>query len=195
MTVVRRGKLVVIREKRVSDAWDDYSWRADQELARLDAAVPLRLPFADYLRIYSEELQVTPPSSRRLAIDTVDGKHIGNCMYYDIDSIRQQGEMGIMIGDRDYWGQGYGTDAVSTLVSHVFDDTPLRRLYLHTLDWNVRAQRCFEKCGFQSVRKVRRNAQGFLLMELYRTQWAAWCQRDGHALPQQEAVSRESVGR
>ena len=46
-----------------------------------------------------------------------------------------------MIGDRRFWGKGYGNDAVNTLVRYVFTETRLRRVYLHTLDWNQRACR------------------------------------------------------
>ena len=56
-----------------------------------------------------------------------------------------------MIGNRDYWGLGYGTDSVNALLGHIFTTTTLDRVYLHTLDWNVRAQRAFAKSGFREV--------------------------------------------
>ena len=42
---VIRGKKVVLREKRVEDAADDYSWRVDEELCRLDATTRLRMSY------------------------------------------------------------------------------------------------------------------------------------------------------
>ena len=78
-----------------------------------------------------------------------------------------------MIGDRDYWNQGYGTDVVNTLVSHVFSTTSLKRIYLHTLTWNLRAQKSFQKCGFVPLREVKRSGYEFLLMELTRDRWEA----------------------
>lgn len=166
-----RGQKVILREKHLSDAHDDYRWRSDEELARLDAAPPLRMSFQDYLRLYEDELRYPYPWSRRFAIDTLDGKHIGNCMYYDIDYTTGEAELGIMIGEKDYWNRGYGTDAVSTLLSIIFTETPLKRIYLHTLEWNVRAQRSFAKAGFVPVRTVRRNGQTFVRMEITREQW------------------------
>ena len=173
-----RSQRVALRGKRLEDAPEDYAWRTDEELSRLDAAPPLRMPYEEFLRALSGELRYSVPWSKRFAIDTLEGKHIGNCMYYDIDTVRGEAELGIMIGEREYWSQGYGTEAVTCLLDHIFLTTPLRRIYLHTLDWNLRAQRCFEKCGFRAVRKVRRMGYNFILMEQLRDEWEARQLRD-----------------
>ena len=102
------GEKVVLREKRIEDAAADFAWRTDEELAKLDATRPLNMSYAEFLRYVKEEIALPNPRSKRLAIDTIDGKHIGNFMYYDIDLRRGEAELGIMIGDRDYWGKGYG---------------------------------------------------------------------------------------
>jgi len=54
---------------------------------------------------------------------------------------------------------------VRALVRLVFREKGLRRVFLHTLDWNVRAQRCFQKAGFVPRGQVRRDGRNFLLME------------------------------
>jgi RimJ/RimL family protein N-acetyltransferase len=92
-------------------------------------------------------------------------------MYYDINTRRGETELGVMIGDREYWGRGYGTDSVLTLVGHIFTTMSLNRVYLHTLEWNARARRSFAKAGFRELRNVRRNGMDFVLMEIWRTQW------------------------
>ena len=149
----------------------DYSWRVDPELAGLDATAPINLTFKDYVRLYSDDLAHPGPWSVRLAIDSHDGRHIGNCMYYDINPAERQAELGIVIGDRSYWGKGYGTDAVVTVLHHVFSQTDLKRVYLHTLNDNKRAHRAFEKAGFQPVRPVSRDGFDFVLMEVRRDEW------------------------
>ncbi len=168
---VEGGEKVVLREKLLSDAEDDYGWRTDKELATLDATRPLRMSFNDFLRYTREEIDYPSPRSRRFAIDTHDGKHIGNCMYYDIDLRRGQTELGIMIGDRDYWSRGYGTDSVNTLLTHIFTSTTIDRVYLHTLEWNQRARNSFAKSGFKELGPVRRNGLDFIYMEVWRTEW------------------------
>ena len=166
------GEKVCVREKRLSDAEEDHSWRQDPELARLDAAAPLRMDFQEYLRQYKRELEFPSAFSRRFGIDTHDGVHIGNCMYYDVDYFRGTAELGILLGNREYWGGGYGTEAVQLLLHYMFTQMPVKRIYLHTLDWNHRAQRAFEKCGFKIIRPVKRSGWEFFFMELKRDHWA-----------------------
>ena len=182
-----QGAKVVLREKRLEDAEQDYIWRSDQELARLDAAFPLTMSFDRYLKIFEDQLRYPTPGSQHFSTETIDGKYIGNCMYYDLDSVNLEAELGIVIGDRDYWSNSYGYDAVTTLLDYMFTVKRLKRVYLHTLEWNKRAQRCFEKSGFTPVKMVRRMSQDFILMEVLREDWlreseellaARWNNRD-----------------
>ena len=50
---------------------------------------------------------------------------------------------------RAYWDQGFGTDAVRTLVEYAFRSMRLSRVYLRVFTSNVRAIRCYEKVGFR----------------------------------------------
>ena len=177
---------VVLRPKRLEDAPDDYAWRSDEELAALDAAAPLRQPYQQFLRFYEEELRYPSPWSLKFGIDTLDGNHIGNCMCYNINSAYGEAEVGIMIGNRDYWSKSYGYHTIIGLIDHLFESISLRRLYLHTLDWNHRAQRCFEKCGFTQVRTVPRNGQTFIRMELLLDDWTQVGEEKRAALRQEQ---------
>ena len=166
-----RGDKVILRDKRPEDAESDYIWRSDPELASLDAALPLTMSFDRYMKLFEAQLKYPTPGSHHFATDTLDGKFIGNCMYYDLDTVNMEAELGIVIGDRDYWSNAYGYDAVTTLLDHLFSDKNLKRVYLHTLTWNKRAQRCFSKSGFTSVKTVRRMSQDFILMEVLKANW------------------------
>ncbi len=167
---VARGELIVLREKRLSDARDDFGWRSDVELARFDAARPFAATFDDYVALFKDELAYPSPYRRTLAVEDADGRHIGNVMYYNIDTIRREAEIGITIGERDCWGNGYGADAVRTLVKHILRATGFRRIYLKTLDWNVRAQHTFERAGFRPCGRSRRGGNAFIVME-YMAMW------------------------
>ena len=170
-TNLLKGQKVVIRPKRISDASNDYLWRRDEELTRLDASQMLRIPFSAFLLDYHDEIRHESSRRRRFAIDTLDGQHIGNCMFYNIDTRKREAELGIMIGDRDYWDNGYGVDAVNTLVNYIFKTTTIDRIYLNTLEWNLRAQRCFRKCGFIPFKKQKRFSNTFVVMEMLRGEW------------------------
>ncbi|MFC2000979.1 GNAT family N-acetyltransferase [Chloroflexota bacterium] len=172
------GEKVRLREKGLSDARNDYTWQADPELARLDATQLLTTSFPKYLLDYTDQLRHSSPSRHLFAIETLDGKHIGNCTCYDINEAMSEVELGIMIGDRNCWDKGYGTDAVMVIVNYIFLQTNLRRIYLKTLDWNLRAQRCFQKCGFIPCGHLSRNGYDFVRMELHRKQWAERQEQD-----------------
>ncbi len=168
---VLKGVRILLRGKRMQDAELDYIWRSDPEIARLDASYPLTMKYERYLKLFEDQIRWPTPGSHHFAIEAAGGKFIGNCMYYDLDSLSKEAELGIVIGDRDYWSGGYGYDAVVTLLHHMFDDLRLQRVYLHTLDWNHRARKCFERSGFNAVREVRRMSHTFILMEVLREDW------------------------
>ena len=169
--VDEKGDKVRIREKREGDIRNEYSWRIDPELSRLDATRPMTMSYEDFFRYSREEMQFPNYRSKRLAVETLEGIHIGNIMYYDLDMRSRQAELGIMIGDKEYWSSGYGTDTVNTLLRHLFTTLELDKVYLHTLSWNYRAQASFNKSGFKSVRDVKRGCQDFILMEVLRPDW------------------------
>jgi len=166
--VITEGRLVRLREKHIDDAERDYAWRCDPELAAYDAARPLSVRFANFVATMSEELQYPTIHRRTFAIeDRSTGTHIGNVMYYGYDSGHREAELGITIGNRDYWGHGYGADAVRCMLRHLFDEMRLRRVFLHTLSWNYRAQSSFEHAGFRRVKRVTRGGYDFIYMEAF----------------------------
>lgn len=164
------GSKIKLRDKRLDDALDDYTWQTDPELAQLDATPRLAIPLSQYLADYASELRYPSLTRRRFAVETLDGKHIGNCTYYGIDETKGEAELGIMIGNCDYWDKGYGADTVNTLVNYIFRQTNLNRIYLKTLDSNTRAQKCFTKCGFTQYGRLNKDGYSFTLMELHRKQ-------------------------
>ena len=164
------GTKIRLRNKRLDDVRNDYTWQSDSGLARLDAAPRLFTTFSQYLSIYATELHHSAPAKRIFAIETLDGKHIGNCSFYNINKTEDEAELGILIGNRDYWDKGYGTDAVTTLVNYIFRQTSLKRIQLKTLDSNRRAEKCFQKCGFTPYGHLNKEGHSFVLMELHRKQ-------------------------
>lgn len=164
-----RGELIVLREKTLADAEQDYEWRRDPELATFDAARPYSGSLKDYMSLFSDELRYPSPYRKTVAVEDYEGRHIGNVMYYNADFQRREAEIGVTIGLREYWGRGYGTDLLRTFVRYLFDALSLERVYLKTLDWNTRAQRCFENAGFKRYGTSRRGDHHFILMDIHRS--------------------------
>lgn len=63
--------------------------------------------------------------------------------------------VGLGIGERDYWGKGYGTDAMNVMLRYGFLELNLRRVTLSVFEYNPRAIRSYEKTGFQHEGRLR----------------------------------------
>jgi len=161
------GVKVRLRPRRLEDASAEYRWRMDDELCRLDASEPLALTYAEFLQKYTVEMEF-PGLTYSLAIDTLDDVHIGTCSLFNFDLAGSLAETGIMIGEKPYWERGYGEDAMSTFIFDVFETSGMQRLMLRTLDWNVRARACFEKCGFVACGDRIRGQYRFIIMQAER---------------------------
>src|SRR5262249_43562402 len=87
-----------------------------------------------------------------------DDRVIGNTALHGIHSRNQHAGFGIMIGDKDEWGKGYGTDATKLIVRSGFDTLNLHRIWLHVYEDNERAIRSYEKVGFRREGVLRDHA-------------------------------------
>ena len=77
------------------------------------------------------------------------GESIGRIGYVDLDRRNRHTEIAIMIGERDYWGRGYGSDALIAYLGYLFHELNLHKVWLRVEAFNERAQRAYEKCGFR----------------------------------------------
>ena len=83
------------------------------------------------------------------AIETPDGKHVGNVWLWHIDARHRSAEVRIVIGDAEHTGRGIGTEAIRMLADYARDRMNLRRLFALVLSTNPRSRRAFEKAGFE----------------------------------------------
>ena len=162
--ILIEGKKINLRSKKVEDAELDYKWRVDPELSALDATVPINISLREFRDHLKDEIKYPVPWSVKFGIENKDGVLIGNIMYYDIDPVDKEAEVGIIIGDRDFQGKGYGSDAMVTLKNYIFQETNLENLYLHTLITNERARKSFKKAGFSEIGEVRKDGMNFIKM-------------------------------
>ncbi len=161
------GERVSLHPKSLSDAPRDYIWRKDAELAALNGESPLKISFIRYITQFQSEPDEDHPSKEIFSIKTIaEGRHIGNCAIYNIHWDSAEAQSGIVIGDRRYWGHGYGTDAFKALISYAFNCMGMRRLNLKTLERNARARKCFVGCGFKPSGSLLENGETYILMQL-----------------------------
>ena len=78
----------------------------------------------------------------------VEGVVIGDCGLSHFNRVHGNCMLGISIGDKDYWGKGYGEEAMTLLLDYAFDHLNLHRVHLGVFSTNPRAQRLYRKLGF-----------------------------------------------
>ncbi|MCL5773118.1 MAG: GNAT family N-acetyltransferase [Firmicutes bacterium] len=74
---------------------------------------------------------------------------IGFLCYNLVESREKKARIGIMIGRKEFQNKGYGATAMKLIMKHLFMKKNVSKIELDTAEFNLRAQRCFEKCGFK----------------------------------------------
>ena len=133
-----------------------FRWSADDTLQYWSGTIPGGRSYSHFKETVGQ--RDWPSDGKRIsyAILTKDGSLIGMVSCYNIDRRRQTGELGVYLGEQEYWGHGYGTDAIVTFIRHLFADLDFDSIYLHTYESNTRAQRSYLRVGFGVAEKRRR---------------------------------------
>lgn len=84
-----------------------------------------------------------------------DGTHIGEVVLNDYDEDNASIGFRIALNADSRFGQGYGTEATRAVVEHAFGVIGVHRISLEVYAFNPRAQRVYEKCGFQMEGRLR----------------------------------------
>ena len=143
------GKKVRLRPVERDDLPRYVEWFSDPEVRR-HLLVPLPFSLAQEERWFENLLgRLERQTDVILAVETADGVHIGSVGLHTINWKNRSAELGIMIGDKRYWGQGYGTDTIHALLGVGFREMNLHRISLRVNEDNARGIRCYEKAGFQ----------------------------------------------
>jgi RimJ/RimL family protein N-acetyltransferase len=88
-------------------------------------------------------------------IERSSGRVVGNCGIFDVQLPHRRAEVGILIGEPDARGRGYGTEAMRLLVDYAFTAAGMHSLMLWVYEFNPAARRCYEKVGFREVGRRR----------------------------------------
>jgi RimJ/RimL family protein N-acetyltransferase len=80
---------------------------------------------------------------------------IGRGILFGINHLNRQGMLGIFIGEKTYWNQGFGQEAVKLLLDYGFNLLNLNNIMLGTIAFNQRAIKCYQKVGFKEIGRRR----------------------------------------
>ena len=119
------------------------------------------------------------------ADETPEWLPIGTCSFMAIESIHRSAEAGIFIGDKDYWNQGYGTEAMRLLLKFGFEDLNFHRIWLRVLESNHRARKSYLKAGYVEEGRYRKAEfrhgmyNDIILMSILQDEWFTKKQKEG----------------
>ena len=133
-----------------------YQWSCDPEILRWSGGTPLALTLAEFAERLRHDAQNPPADRRMFFIVTRAGEMIGRIGCFALDESARAGELGVVIGKREFWDRGYGRDSVATMLGYLYETTPLDRVNLYTYPENIRAQKSFAAIGFRSLGTARR---------------------------------------
>jgi RimJ/RimL family protein N-acetyltransferase len=89
------------------------------------------------------------PCEIELAVVAMEGDlHVGVVGLHNINPITHAAEFRVLIGDKSYWGQGYGTEATRLMLAYGFDLLNLHKIFLGVNSAHGAAVRAYEKAGF-----------------------------------------------
>lgn len=172
-----QGKKTLLRSIARDDLERLWQFNNDIEVELAgggDPPIPQSLP-----RLYAEYEAEASKGGRdgaKFAIE-VEGKCIGQCALFNFNETNHTCELGITIGDKAYWGRGYGRDALQCLLDYAFRLRNMRRVYLSVNGNNPRAIRAYQACGFVEEGRLRAhvwNAGQFVdlvLMGVFQEEW------------------------
>ncbi|PKR85401.1 GNAT family N-acetyltransferase [Heyndrickxia camelliae] len=159
------GVKVELRPVSLEDYKRSYEWRNDEEFAKMAAGADLfhysHVSLDQIESAYEKEIKKLDKREKgEFSIYTrgENSKHIGFIVYREINIVSRRCTIGMGIGNKEYWNNGYGSDALKTLIHYLFQTMNLNRVQLDTWSGNERAIRSYQKCGFVIEGRLRNNS-------------------------------------
>lgn len=175
-----RGELVRFTfEEPDVRAKAEVRWQRDTEFVRLADSDPSQLSSEKKIKEWFDKQAEDGPRPERysFSVRTLDeDKHIGFLGLW-VDLIHSEAWVGLAIGEREFWSKGYGSDMMKLCLQYVFLELGLERLSLGLHEYNPRALRSYEKCGFRLEGRTRKDVMregrrtDTLWMGILRAEW------------------------
>ena len=145
--VFLKGKRVALRPlRKETDLENCVRWMNNEEIRRF---ITVYLP----VNFRSEEEWFEKLAKDKenivLAIETSEGKFIGIMGLHRINWKDRTATTGAIIGDKEYWGKGYGTEAKMLLLDYVFNTLNLRKIGSMVIAYNKRSLAYSLHCGYK----------------------------------------------
>ena len=144
---VLEGSRVVLRRHVPENLAAFRRWYSDPEIARLARYQEAPMRAEEIERFFTA--RVVGPDALAMAIhERGSDRLVGTCAFSQLDGDNGSALYHITIGEKDAWGRGYGTEATRLMLDHAFGALGLHRIALFVFEFNERAIRTYQRCGF-----------------------------------------------
>ncbi len=148
--LVLKGKRVALTPLHLENIYKHFEWNNDPELNRLDSELPYeKETFGDFKRRFEQMVYHPVPQNKDFEIHAEDGTLIGLAYVVDISEPNKHCTVGVTIGDREYWGGGYGRDSLEVLLDYCFNELHMHRVSTETFEYNEAWRKLVRDAGFQ----------------------------------------------
>jgi RimJ/RimL family protein N-acetyltransferase len=149
---ILESNIIYLRYIKLSDVNDKYlSWLNDDKVMRGIVSSGYDL---NNLKSYVKD-KIANKNTHFFAIITKSNNlHIGNIKLDFYDSKSNLSEMGVLIGDKDYWGKGIAKEACSLVLNYGFKKLNLRKIFLAVFENNIHAIKLYKSLGFKTEGKL-----------------------------------------
>lgn len=152
MNEILKGRLVHLAAVDPEEVSKNFAaWNRDSEYKRLLDTDPPRLHSAKAVKEWMEkELEKYSDTMYWFTIrSAADNQLLGDINLDVLGWNARDAFVGLGIGPRDFWGRGYGTEAMQLALRFAFTELNLHRVTLTVFEYNPRAIRSYEKAGFR----------------------------------------------
>lgn len=134
-----------------------FRWNNDAELNRLDSEAPYKEEsFGAFKQRFERLCNEESPTQRHFEVhSTVDEELIGVAYAVRISPHHRHALVGLTIGEREYWGQGYGRESFRLLLRYCFRQLDLHRVSTETFEYNTAWRDLVEGMGFTKEGSIR----------------------------------------
>ena len=171
------GPSVYLRPLERADLNERYlGWLNDPEVARYLESRTSPYTMQRLVDFY-ESVIAAPHNLFSAIIEKQGNQHIGNVKLAPISLVHKRATFGLLIGDKNFWGRGVGTEVTHLTVQYGFNRLNLHRINLGVFADHTSAVRSYEKVGFKIEGRLRESAfhegtfKDTLLMGLLRSEY------------------------
>lgn len=148
--VVLEGDRVTLTPLQIENIYKHFQWNNDPELNRFDNELPFRKENFGEFKDRFEQMVFQPiPDTIDFEVHVENGVLIGVAYAVDISTYHRHCSVGVTIGDRDYWGRGYGRESLDVLLDYCFNELEMHRVSTETFEYNEAWRRLVKKAGFK----------------------------------------------